>query len=236
MKILLALVTCLSVTWTASASGQDAFDAALPRQVEVIRTAYGVPHIYADTLRALGYALGYLQSEDYGDRVARGLLRARGELALHEGRGALDSDFASRPSFTRAVEVYPALHPDTRAVYEGFAIGVNRYMAQHPEEFADWVTSPFTGYDRRGAQRLPSERGSDPPMDSPAERRARGATPRRQRKCRGRTQRGRIQRVGARPEPDRVRRGHPAPQPTPLVGGRLLGSARGGARPAGLLR
>ena len=147
MKILLALVTCLSVTWTAPASGQDAFDAALPRQVEVIRTAYGVPHIYADTLRAFGYALGYLQSEDYGDRVARGLLRARGELALHEGRGALDSDFASRPSFTRAMEVYPALHPDTRAVYEGFAIGVNRYMAQHPEEFADWVTSPFTGYD-----------------------------------------------------------------------------------------
>ena len=111
MKILLALVTCLSVTWTAPASGQDAFDAALPRQVEVIRTAYGVPHIYADTLRALGYALGYLQSEDYGDRVARGLLRARGELALHEGRGALDSDFASRPSFTRAMEAYPALHP-----------------------------------------------------------------------------------------------------------------------------
>ena len=142
-----ALVISVSVVWTASARGQDGFDASLPRQVEVFRTAYGVPHIYADNLRALGYALAYLQVEDYGERVPLGLLRARGELASHEGRSALDSDFASLPSFTRAVEVYPELHEDTRAVYEGFAIGVNRYMAQHPEEFADWVTSPFTGYD-----------------------------------------------------------------------------------------
>ena len=142
-----ALVTCVSAVWTASAHGQDGFDAELPRQVEVIRTAYGVPHIYADNLKALGYALGYLQIEDYGERVPLGLLRARGELALHQGRVALDSDFANRPSFARAVETYLELHRDTRAVYEGFAAGVNRYMAQHPEEFADWVTSPFTGHD-----------------------------------------------------------------------------------------
>ena len=143
----LALVTCVSVVWTASAHLQDGFDAALPRQVEVVRTAYGVPHIYADNLRALGYALGYLQVEDYGERVSLGLLRARGELAVHEGRGALDSDFASRPSFARALETYPELHRDTRDVYEGYAAGVNRYMAQHPEEFADWATAPFSGHD-----------------------------------------------------------------------------------------
>ena len=142
-----ALVACVSVVWTASAHGQNGLDAALPRQVEVIRTAYGVPHIYADNLRALGYALGYLQVEDYGERAPLGLLRARGELALHQGRGALDSDFASRPSYARAVDIYLELHQDTRAVYEGFAAGVNRYMAQHLEEFADWAASPFTGYD-----------------------------------------------------------------------------------------
>ena len=142
-----ALIATASVLWAASAHGQDGFDAALPRQVEVIRTAYGVPHIYADNLSALGYALAYLQVEDYGERVPLGLLRARGQLAVHQGRGALDSDFASRPSFTRAVEIYPQLHQDTRAVYEGFATGVNRYMAQHPEEFADWSASAFTGHD-----------------------------------------------------------------------------------------
>ena len=142
-----ALVVSASVLWPVSAHGQNGFDAALPRQVEVIRTTYGVPHIYADNLRALGYALAYLQIEDYGERVPLGLLRARGELAVHQGRDALDSDFSSRPSFVRAVDTYRDLLQDTRDVYEGFASGVNRYMAQHPDEFADWTTSPFTGHD-----------------------------------------------------------------------------------------
>ena len=144
-RLLLALCATGVVAWTAPARAQDAD--VLTAQVEVTRTAYGVPHIYADTLRALGYALGYLQVEDYGERVPLGLLRARGELALHEGRGALDSDFASRPSYRRAVEVYPELQQDTRDVYEGFAAGVNRYIERHPDEFTRWVTSPFTGYD-----------------------------------------------------------------------------------------
>ena len=69
------------------------------------------------------------------------------ELALDEGRAALDADFGSQPYYRRAVEVYPELQQDTRDVYDGFAAGVNRYLAQHPEEFAGWVADPFTGYD-----------------------------------------------------------------------------------------
>ena len=145
--VALALVTSAWLVWTPVAHGQNESGAALARQVEVIRTAYGVPHIYADNFRALGYALGYLQVEDYGERVPLGLLRARGQLAAHQGRGALDSDFVNRPSFTRAVAIYQELHEDTRAVSEGFAAGVNRYMAQHPEEFPDWTASAFTGHD-----------------------------------------------------------------------------------------
>jgi acyl-homoserine-lactone acylase len=119
----------------------------LAADVEVLRTTHGVPHIYAGSFEALGYALGYLQVEDYADRVPRALLRARGELALLDGRAALDGDFESRPYYLRAVEVYGQLQQDTRDVYEGFAAGVNRYVARHPEEFAGWVGLPFTGYD-----------------------------------------------------------------------------------------
>ena len=144
---LLLLCAAGASTGTPSARAQGGVADALAAQVEVLRTAHGVPHIYADTFEALGYALGYLQVEDYGERVPRGLLRARGELALDEGRAALDADFGSQPYYRRVVEVYPALQQDTRDVYEGFAAGVNRYLAQHPEEFAGWVADPFTGYD-----------------------------------------------------------------------------------------
>ncbi len=116
-------------------------------QVEVIRTSFGVPHIYADNFRALGYALGYLQLEDYGDRVPIVLLGARGELARHQGPGALEADFASRPYYQRAVETYTRIDRDTRDVYEGFVAGVNRYIALHPGEFPPWMSPEFTGYD-----------------------------------------------------------------------------------------
>jgi acyl-homoserine-lactone acylase len=116
-------------------------------QVEVIRTSSGVPHIYADNFRALGYALGYLQLEDYGDRVPMILLGARGELARHQGPGALEADFASRPYYQRAVETYPRIDRDTRDVYEGFVAGVNRYIALHPDEFPPWMSPEFTGHD-----------------------------------------------------------------------------------------
>ena len=121
--------------------------ATLARQVEVIRTDYGVPHIYADNLQALGYALGYLQLEDYGDRVAMGMVRARGELAFFRGRGALNSDFENRPYYELAKEVYFRLEQGTRDVYEGFAAGVNRYIENYPDEFPPWMLPEFTGHD-----------------------------------------------------------------------------------------
>ena len=184
---LLLLCAAGASTGTPSARAQGGVADALAAQVEVLRTAHGVPHIYADTFEALGYALGYLQIEDYGERVPRGLLRARGELALHEGRAALDADFGSQPYYRRAVEVYPALQQDTRDVYDGFAAGVNRYLAQHPEEFAGLGRRPVHGLRRRRAFCLPFQREPDAPVDQPLDRHPRRAPARhRARRCRGR--------------------------------------------------
>lgn len=119
----------------------------LASQVEVIRTDYGVPHIYAENLRAFGYALGYLQLEDYGERVPMGMIRNRGALALYQGPSALDSDFRNRPYYNLAVELYSQLSEDTRDVYEGFAEGVNRYVELHPAEFPDSMPPEFDGHD-----------------------------------------------------------------------------------------
>ena len=150
----LASVVCVLLL-VASCATRPAFppshrpvvEPALARQVEVIRTSYGVPHIYAENLRAFGYALGYLQVEDYGSQVPLGLVRARGELARHEGPQALDRDFDQLPAYLRAVDTYEHLGPDTRDVYEGFAAGVNAYVQRHPRGFPAWMRPDFTGYD-----------------------------------------------------------------------------------------
>jgi acyl-homoserine-lactone acylase len=121
----------------------------LSGQAEIRRTAYGVPHILAENLRAAGFALGWVQLEDHGERIVRGLIEARGETALYldASDGALDSDFLARRAHDRAVAAFPRLPRDVRHVYDGFATAVNRYMEVHPEEFPVGSWLPFTGAD-----------------------------------------------------------------------------------------
>jgi acyl-homoserine-lactone acylase len=117
------------------------------RQVEIIRTAHGVPHIRAENLRAAGYALAWLQLEDYGPRTALNVLRARGEMSKLFGHDSIQSDFTYRRARARAVQTYPQLEQATRDIYDGFAAGLDRYVELHPEEFPAHFPADFSGYD-----------------------------------------------------------------------------------------
>ena len=128
-------------------AGLQAQAPELARQVEIRRTAYGVPHIRAENLRAAGYGLAYAQMEDYGFEVVRALLRARGALAVHYGRDSLESDFGAQRVYRQAERTYARLDGETRAVMEGFAAGVNRYVELHPGEFPAWVRPEFSALD-----------------------------------------------------------------------------------------
>ncbi len=119
----------------------------LSSRVEVLRTAYGVPHIRADNLTAFGYGLAWVQLEDYGPTVAHGILRARGGMARLFGRDSIESDFFALPDRAKAQAGYHRLEQATRDVYEGFAAGVNRYVALHREQFVPGFPADFTGYD-----------------------------------------------------------------------------------------
>jgi len=118
------------------------------RQVEIIRTAHGVPHIRAENLRAAGYALAWLQSEDYGPRTALNVLEARGQLAkLNGSRENIESDFLAAPERNRVIQTYHLLDQETRDVYDGFAAGLNRYIDLHRQEFPARMPADFSGYD-----------------------------------------------------------------------------------------
>jgi acyl-homoserine-lactone acylase len=119
----------------------------LAAQVEVRRTTHGVPHIRAENLAAMAYALAYVQCEDYGDRVPLSLLGASGQMGRWFGKDSMDGDFNARLAYSRAVQAYPLLDQDLRDVYEGFAVGVNRYIELHPDEFPEGFAPHFTGYD-----------------------------------------------------------------------------------------
>src|SRR5437879_5575900 len=147
MRASLVLVTLAIGLVSVLPAPAPAPPAELWRQVEVIRTAHGVPHIRAENLRAAGYALAWVMSEDYGPRTGMRLVGARGELSRFEGRTRLDADFESLRDRARAIATYHLLDQATRDIYDGFAGGVNRYVALHPAEFPSGMPADFSGYD-----------------------------------------------------------------------------------------
>jgi acyl-homoserine-lactone acylase len=140
-----ATVPARAAEWASSPEADRG--AKLAARVEIVRTDYGVPHILAEDLEAMGFGLGYVQSEDYGDVVALGLVKRRGTYARYVGRDSIDDDFDAREMHSRAVATFHRLEPATQAVYEGFAQGVNHYVRLHPEEFPAWLAPTFTGID-----------------------------------------------------------------------------------------
>ena len=125
--------------------------AAKPHQVDasptIRRTEFGVPHIIASDFRGIGIGLGYAQTEDYGERVVRGLLRDKGWMGRTFGKDSMGSDFAAQLVQARVQETYHLLDADTRAMYEGFAEGVNRFIRANPARLPAWAQPVFTGHD-----------------------------------------------------------------------------------------
>jgi len=141
------LAATLTAAGVAFAGVPRAQTTELWRQVEIIRTAHGVPHIRAENLRAGGYGLAWVMSEDYGPRTGLRLVGARGELSRFEGRARVDADFTNLRARTRAVATYHLIEPETRDLYDGFAAGINRYVQLYPDEFPPGMPTDFTGYD-----------------------------------------------------------------------------------------
>lgn len=156
----LALLAIASAAW-AGTTGED-----LASQVEIRRTSYGVPHIKAPTLKAVAFGFAYCQAEDHMESIARLYISARGESAkVFGGEGNLRSDLRNRQFrvYERSVETYHRLDADYRSMVEGYAEGLNHYIALHRDELPDWV-QPFTPHDvvahsMRGVARFAFDRG-----------------------------------------------------------------------------
>jgi acyl-homoserine-lactone acylase len=143
------LVVAAGATLMAAAAGGRSWAQTrpYPQRVEIRRTTFGVPHILAEDLGALGYGLAWVELEDHGARVVLELVRARGELATIFGHDSIESDFERRQFHAHAVDTYPLLAQDTRDLLEGYAAGVNDYVAAHGTDLPAWVARHCTGQD-----------------------------------------------------------------------------------------
>ncbi len=105
------------------------------KAITIIRDDFGVPHIYAQTDADVVFGLLYAQAEDDFPRIERNYTWAIGRLAEAEGEAAIFSDLRARLYMTTAeARAAYAASPDwLRELCDGFADGLNYYLATHPE-------------------------------------------------------------------------------------------------------
>jgi acyl-homoserine-lactone acylase len=100
------------------------------------RDGFGVPHISGARDADVAFGLGYAHSEDDFATIAEALLVTRGIAAETKGSEAAPGDYLVR--LLRVWETVDAgyetrISPETRAVLEGYADGINLYAAEHPD-------------------------------------------------------------------------------------------------------
>ncbi|MBP8132261.1 MAG: penicillin acylase family protein [Candidatus Hydrogenedentes bacterium] len=120
---------------------QPALDPALMwLDATLYRDEWGVPHVYARDPRALAFAFGYAQAEDHLEPMLFAYRVANGRAAEIAGEPYANSDaFSISMGHARlAVAALDVVDPVTRDLCEGFALGVNAWIAQNPAETPPW--------------------------------------------------------------------------------------------------
>ncbi|MDH4324708.1 MAG: penicillin acylase family protein [Betaproteobacteria bacterium] len=129
----------------------------LAKPVDVLRDAYGVPHISAQSFADAVYALGFVHAQDRLWQMEVNRRTAAGRLAEVFGESALETDrFLRTLGIRRAAEAnFKQLDSETRALLETYAAGVNAFLSAKPVlplEF--WMTGvdpePWTPADTLG--------------------------------------------------------------------------------------
>lgn len=132
----LALPMSASVLLAADVPGTGA-DAG---RTVVYRDTWGVPHIYAPTVEAGMYAMGWAQAEDRPEELLKNFLRAMGESACFDGPKAIQSDMVSHmwDHYGTSKRYFDRNRPQIRGQIRAYVRGINDFYAAHPADIPSW--------------------------------------------------------------------------------------------------
>lgn len=118
-------------------------------RAEIIRSEYGVPHIYGKTDADVAYGVAFAQAEDDFFTLQDVIAMARGRYGAIAGQDGASVDYVYHLLDARgtAQRHYGDLPEDTRALFEAYAAGLNQYARQHPGELKLANLFPVNGED-----------------------------------------------------------------------------------------
>lgn len=121
--------------------------------VEITRDTWGIAHVHGKTDADAVFAMIYAQAEDDFNRIETNYITALGRTAEADGEKAIWSDLRQR-LFIDPVQLkadYAASPAWLKALMNGWADGLNFYLATHPEvkprtirRFEPWMALSFS--------------------------------------------------------------------------------------------
>jgi acyl-homoserine-lactone acylase len=143
---IVAVAAAAAIRSGPSASGPGA---GSRRDARILRDTWGVPHVFGKTDADAAFGLAYAQAEDDFATVQGVILAARGRLASVFGPAGAPNDYMVallRIEDTVDSQYTTRLAPETRALCDGYAEGINLYAARHPDRVLPGVL-PVRGRD-----------------------------------------------------------------------------------------
>jgi acyl-homoserine-lactone acylase len=126
---------------------------AVAGEITIARDDWGIAHIRGKTDAQAVFGMIYAQAEDDFNRVETNYLIALGRTAESDGQGAIWQDLRQR-LFVDPVDLkakYAASPAQLKALMDGWADGLNYYLATHPgthprviTHFEPWMALSFT--------------------------------------------------------------------------------------------
>lgn len=144
----LAVLPVLLLVSAFGAPAQETEDSGLfsdPRvlweHASIYRDEWGVPHIYADDVRSLAFAFGYAQAEDHLEPMLLAYRVANGTAAEVAGEAMAASDeFSLKMGHALLAQAaFEQADPLTRDLCEGFSLGANAWIVEHPDGVPAWA-------------------------------------------------------------------------------------------------
>jgi len=134
------ILTAGVLTWDPlpAAPGAASLSAAAKNyDAEIIRDAYGVPHIYGARDVDTAFGLGFAHAEDDFETLQLTIAATRGHLARHKGKAAAPTDYLVNLMrvWQRIDARYAQEVPqDAKDMSRAFVAGLNLYAAQNPDK------------------------------------------------------------------------------------------------------
>jgi acyl-homoserine-lactone acylase len=142
------LLLVLAFSWNSITTQAQQTDAPSIQveKINIVRDAYGVPHIFAPTDPEVAYGLAWAHAEDDFTTIQTLLLTGKGKLATYLSKKGAPVDFVVGLLNTKEIvrAQIGQLDPKFLALVKGYLMGLEAYAKAHPKEVLNKHVFPMS--------------------------------------------------------------------------------------------